>query len=692
MTLDRERSGPSGYVASIDSLRALAVISVIVYHLNGAWLPGGFAGVDIFFVISGYVISRSMVGLPSNGFAGFAGVFYGRRIRRILPALTVCLLVTSLLSAVFIPNAWLSDSNQRTAWFAYFGLSNFALMSMGDAYFAPRIEFNPYVHTWSLGVEEQFYLLFPAIFFVWFRYRNADSRWRLAANSLLLVLLLVSLGYCGYATRQLPVFAYYGLPSRFWELAAGAALFKLHHSGYRLGGASSARDPAQFVLSTALMIACLCLARESAFPFPWALAAVAGCVGILDLTTKQTSGAARINQRLQWPPAVWVGKISYSLYLWHWPVFVLGRWTVGLDSWPARLVAVAMTFALAAASYTWVENPFRRGPLLRKYTPRLIIAAGICCALVSWSADRLIFREHHRLSLSVTRDSADWYPSSGEHLDDDPNERCISRGPEVPGCDIGGPARHLFVSGNSHAIAYETMLFMLEQHAPFGVITYILSGCTIFPLDIPMTDDTSECRRFDQDTLAAIQAKVRPGDIVFLPSLRLPRLADQWATFSEKEALERLNGEQARQQRQRAMAEADGVLDAIVGKGALVILEAPKPIFRAPPFRCSDWFNRTNPICKGGLSMPRAYLLQYRGPVLDEMTVLSQRHRNVIVWDPFDTLCPDSTCEAVANGRPLFFDADHVSANANRLLYPAFASFLKSHLKTFVPFQPTSSP
>jgi peptidoglycan/LPS O-acetylase OafA/YrhL len=669
-------------------MRALAVICVILYHLNGTWLPGGFAGVDIFFVISGYVISRSMLGLPNNGFAGFAAAFYGRRIRRILPALTVCLLITSLLSALFIPNAWLSDSNQRTAWFAYFGVSNFALMNVGDSYFAPRIEFNPYVHTWSLGVEEQFYLLFPAIFFFWLRSRAVGSRWRGTANSMLVVLLLVSLGYCAYATARQPVLAYYGLPSRFWELAAGAALFELHHSGYRLGGDGSARDPAQFILSAALVIACLCFAQESKFPFPWALAAVAGCVGLLDLTTKQSAAAVRINSWLQWPPAVWIGRVSYSLYLWHWPVFVLSRWTVGLDSWPERLAATALTFALAAASYAWVENPFRRGPLLRNYSPRLIIAAGLCCAFVSWTADTLIYRGHRRLTLSVTRDSVDWYPSAGKHLDDDPDTKCVSPGPAGPGCDIGGPARRLYVIGNSHALAYQTMLQILEQRAPLGVILYKHSGCTILPLNMPMTDDTSPCRRFDQEALSAIQANVRPGDIVFLPALRLSRFVDAWVTHSEADVLDKLNGERARQQRLLAMAEADGVLDEIVSKGALVIFEAPKPIFRAPAFRCSDWFNRRNPICKGGLSMPRDYLLEYRRPVLDEMTALSQRHRNVVIWDPFSTLCPGSTCEVVANGRPLFFDADHLSAYGSRFLYPDFATFLGSHLADFVPLQP----
>jgi len=663
----------SKYVAAIDSLRALAVVSVVIYHLHGSWLPGGFAGVDVFFVISGYVISRSLVALPSTGFIGFTGSFYGRRIRRIMPALIVCLLVTSLLSALFIPSAWLSDSNQRTGRFAFWGLSNFVLMDVGDTYFAPRVEFNPYVHTWSLGVEEQFYLVFPAIFYCWLRYRGSPVRWqRITANAWLAALLIASLGYCAYATANAPAIAYYSLPSRFWELAAGAALLQLHVSGGQL---LRAREKTQLALSLAAIVGCLCFADEAAFPFPWAIAAVLGSLGIIDLVTR----SGRMNAALSWEPVVWIGKISYSLYLWHWPVFVLFRWTVGLDAWLMRVAAVGATFALAWASYSWVENPFRKAAFVRNRPPRWIVAAGLCCALVAWVTDQLIDRAHRRLTLSVTSDMASWYPISGRNRNEGAgNSQCTA--PGHANCDITGPERHLFLSGNSHAIAYEVMLGMLENRSPIDVSAYRHSGCALLLLDAPMSDGSPECRRFYQSTLADIESQVRPGDIVFLPSLRLPRFADQFARFSDEQAVEQLDGAAARRARQRAVHEADAVLDQLVSRGATVILEAPKPIFKAPAFRCSDWFNRRNPICQPGLTMSRDYLLRYRQPVLDAELALSQRHEHVYVWDPFDVLCPKETCEAVVNRKPLFFDADHLSAAGNRAVYPNFVAFLKTHL------------
>jgi SGNH domain (fused to AT3 domains) len=360
-------------------------------------------------------------------------------------------------------------------------------------------------------------------------------------------------------------------------------------------------------------------------------------------------------------------------------VFVLCRWTVGLDSWVTRAAAVAATFVLAWASYTWVENPFRKGTFVRNRAPRWIVVGGVCCVLLAWVADQMIDRGHRRLTLSVTRDMTSWYPVAG-HDEGVGNTQCASPDGAAAGCDIVGHERHLFMSGNSHAVAYEVMLGMLEHRAPIDVSDYRHPGCALLLLDAPMSDGTPECRKFYESTLTDIESQLKPGDIVFLPSLRLPRFADQFARYSDEEAVAQVDGESARHARQRAVEEADGVLDDLVRRGATVILEAPKPIFKAPAFRCSDWFNRSNPICRSGLTMSRDYLLHYRQPVLDAEIALSRRHEHVYVWDPFDVLCPKVTCAAVVDRKPLFFDADHLSAAGNRAVYPDFVAFLRTHL------------
>ncbi len=174
----------------VDGLRALAVVAVMIYHLRESWLPGGFSGVDVFFVISGFVVSLSVSHWIGGGIGNFLGRFYARRLQRIVPALLACLVLTSLLSVLLIPRAWLSSSNELTGLYAFFGLSNYYLAFHNETYFSPLAAFNPYMHTWSLGVEEQFYLLFPLLFFAWTR----GGRWRMLSIGLISLACLASLG------------------------------------------------------------------------------------------------------------------------------------------------------------------------------------------------------------------------------------------------------------------------------------------------------------------------------------------------------------------------------------------------------------------------------------------------------------------------------------------------------------------
>jgi hypothetical protein len=237
----------------------------------------------------------------------------------------------------------------------------------------------------------------------------------------------------------------------------------------------------------------------------------------------------------------------------------------------------------------------------------------------------------------------------------------------------------VYVTGNSHALAYITLLSRLVRLEPFNVRMVVHSSCTLLTLIAPMANDPPECRRFYENVLADIESRLRPGDFVFLPALRIQRFVGQAVVYSEAEVRERMFGKKAVEEREAAVEEADGVLDRLAQRGIVVIFEAPKPVFRAAAFRCSDWFNRRNPACAAGLTMSQDYLLQYREPVLEAMNRLSRRHHDVYVWDPFNTLCPTVTCEAVANGSPLFIDGDHLSAHGNRLLYPEFVEFLRSH-------------
>jgi peptidoglycan/LPS O-acetylase OafA/YrhL len=177
------------YIPELDGLRAVAILAVLLFHLNiFPFLQGGFTGVDIFFVISGYVISRSLYNKTDGPFHKYLGGFYKRRMLRIVPALFTCLLITHFVSVLFIPSAWRSDLIHDTGLSAFFGFSNFALVFRNDGYFSPHAEFNVFLHTWSLGVEEQFYLFFPIVFFLWLKFRKRKNALGFISRILLLLL------------------------------------------------------------------------------------------------------------------------------------------------------------------------------------------------------------------------------------------------------------------------------------------------------------------------------------------------------------------------------------------------------------------------------------------------------------------------------------------------------------------------
>ena len=219
------------HVHFIDGLRAIAVLSVVVYHLNSNLLPCGYAGVDIFFVISGFVVSYSISSYAEAGwgagkfmnfisFLNFVLFFYFRRLVRIMPVLVVCLIATFLVATLLVPDAWLSHTNTDTGLFAFFGLSNFILYRDANNYFSPLAEFNPFTHTWSLAVEEQFYVAFPILFFLWIK------NYRSASFAILIVLAAESFAYNLYFNIHDQNQAFYMIWCRFWELGIGVLLFQ----------------------------------------------------------------------------------------------------------------------------------------------------------------------------------------------------------------------------------------------------------------------------------------------------------------------------------------------------------------------------------------------------------------------------------------------------------------------------------
>jgi len=344
------------YRRDIDGLRAVAVVPVILFHLGFSFLSGGFVGVDVFFVISGYLIGRTINQEIKSGTFSILN-FYNRRFRRILPALFfMSAVVWIAITAWFLPDSAVLDGEGMLA--ATLSVSNI-LFWRTISYFTNG-ENQAFLHTWSLGVEEQFYLCFPL--FMIFAYAVS----RIARRDLLLPLTIaaaaVSLALCVMLTQTRASFAFYMLPTRTWELLLGflASLVPIGYLAIRW------RREAAAVTGLLLVVASMLLIDQHT-PFP-GIAALAPCLGAAMLIAAGACGPTFVGRLLESRPMVFIGLISYSLYLWHWPLIIVGRegFELTASSVPVKLLLVAASFLAATLSWRFVEQPFRRPEVSRK--------------------------------------------------------------------------------------------------------------------------------------------------------------------------------------------------------------------------------------------------------------------------------------------------------------------------------------
>ncbi len=650
-----ERAGRGlGYIPAIDGLRAVAVVSVILFHLWPGVLPGGFTGVDIFFVISGFVVTGSLLGREFVSLGQLAAYFYARRLMRIMPALVAMLLATFLAAQLFIPDAWLSNSLAQVGRFAFFGLSNIVLATDTDSYFGPQAAYNPFTHTWSLGVEEQFYLAFPFILY-WHQRLNAGPK----AVRLVAILSACSLLICAALAAVAAKFAFYLIFARFWELGAGMLLCLTRERWRDWAVARGWLAPLGLVLIAGGFAA----PEGPLFPFPFALLPMAGTGALIMAIV-----ADRAPRALAGQPMVAVGLLSYSLYLWHWPVFVLFRWTCGLHTLPLQLLALGIATLLATASYLLVERPLRGSPRIAAMPRGRVVWWAIGTVLLSAGAAQSMIALHDKITLSVTRDRVAWYAEETRPLDPAkshcalaPQSRSLGGGKATgwtTGCRGGF---RLFVPGDSHALAYVPALRQLAAETGAEVRIYFRAGCPYLRL-IETQASRPRCKGFYDAVEADIRGAAGPGDVVFLPGLRITRITNQFDNDRD------LIGPHDDAVSPQAFDEAKALFTRLGASGAHILLEAPKPLFPSPTFRCVDWFNAANPICHG-LTIRQDDMLARRRKVVRGMRALSASVPGTAVWDPLPLLCPRDPCEALPGGRPLFFDGDHPSGLGNDRIY-----------------------
>ena len=377
-----------GFRADIEGLRAIAIMLVVAAHAGVPWLQGGFVGVDVFFVLSGFLITGLLLReVADSGSIRFVE-FYLRRLRRLLPAMAFMIIATCLVAAnVLSPAEQLEQAKAGATASLWASNIYFALVQLD--YFSAGAEGNLFLHTWSLGVEEQFYLVWP-ILLLWTLGRNRGLARLGQLKALMFVVMMLSLVMAIYLTYSLPQLAFYMMPMRAWQFAVGALVCLVGRSGAMFralpSGVSHERLSNWLGWLGLATIVAAGIVWSSRVPYPsWrALFPALGTAAII--AAGQRGALAGVSRFLAWRPLQLVGRVSYSWYLWHWPVLLLGYAIIGSHSPWLRAALVFISLGLALVSYGLIEAPIRHQSFLLKHARLALPGAVVAMVAIGFFA------------------------------------------------------------------------------------------------------------------------------------------------------------------------------------------------------------------------------------------------------------------------------------------------------------------
>ena len=657
------------YRPEIDGLRAVAVIAVIINHIDKSVLPAGYLGVDIFFVISGYVITASLLSRGRQPLATMLTSFYARRIKRLLPALLVYVVVTSLFLCVVNPDPVVGLQSGIAS---LFGISNLYFLNTATDYFAQSTELNPFTHTWSLGVEEQFYFVFPFLFCLT-GLVSGQRRSFFRYLSLLCLLTLASLwGFVLLYPGHQPA-AYFLMPTRFWELASGSLALVLVQRSPLLRSALQ-RCPALLIL--AAIISVLWLPASQAV---FATVATVLLSTILIASIRKGSPAFRL---LSHPWMVFIGLISYSLYLWHWGILSISRWTIGISWWSIPL-QLLLTFLIASASYHWIETPFRTAATPQRRLVFLVGAAanGLTTALLWWLT---LPGVHARMSpvrsgegvFQRGRQSQSNYvgPVTGRRnglcgalaSDLSPTviakslSQCLWQGPLFK--DVATPV--VAIIGDSHAHQLFPVAENIAKEYGLPVYNFYYLNCIVPQDDARLTDQ--QCNKVNQVPFWLHEILNRP--IIYV----IASFADPIINFPSPAG--QIRQVQAFQQAFRPL----------LNKGNTLVVVAPNPKFMDIDNAISDTctgqaWSAFNPICRKDYTFAAHEQREQRRAYLQALADWAKADSRVSIVDPYWFLCDerDGLCHSRKAGASKYWDRSHLTVEAAESTYPLYRPAIK---------------
>jgi len=624
------------YRADIDGLRALAIVPVVLFHTGIPGFSGGFVGVDVFFVISGYLITSIIEREIRDGRFSIAR-FYERRVRRILPALFSVMAFSALAAPAFLyPEEYRSFARSLITATLFASSFQFRLES---GYFDVETESKPLLHTWSLSVEEIFYLVFPTTFILLWRWGRKRRIGVLQSIALVSFLASVAALYLDSHSKT----AFYLAHFRAWEFLIGSllALSTLEAPNCRRAG-----DLISVVGLLLILAAVFGYSHETSFP---GLAALLPCIGaafVIAAGQRRTSFAGRLLSRR---PLVFTGLISYSLYLWHWPVLVFATLWVGrrLSAWEGAGLAIG-SFLLAILSWRYIERPFRG--------KSGVLSRGMLFSLSACVATLLVTIGLHG---ELTEGWPDRYPNSVRLVvaardDRDPRQgACLSTDLDADACRYGRAAAEPVTAlwGDSHAASYAVMLGQLAEQRGESILAFTMPACPpVHDWQIAYQEWRRACAAFQERTLNRILED---------RSIRTVLLAANFQAY-----VSIAKGQEGFQVALRH------VVHRLSRAGKRVILIYPYPTVEDRTFKklLREAGNDGN---LEALGQPLDKFLADNRAAFDVLDQMGQPEALTRIY-PHRLLCSRGWCSLYRDGRVLYQNHNHLSLTGARALAPLF--------------------
>ncbi|MBV1854121.1 acyltransferase family protein [Catellatospora tritici] len=661
-----------GFRGDIEGMRAVAVGLVLLAHAGLPGVSGGFVGVDVFFVISGFLITGLLVAEQDRKGRISLTAFYARRAKRLLPAAALVLATTLTLTYFLLPaTRWRGTAFDVVASACY--AMNWRLAAQAVDYLANDDAPSLLQHFWSLAVEEQFYLVWPLLLIVgaWLAGRRGSHRRNPLRRYYLIGLSLIgvpSLLYSVYLTQTDPARAYFVTPTRLWELAVGAAL--------AITTASLAKLPARIaaglawtglalVLGSALLI-------KSTTPFPGyaALLPTLGTGAVL--AGGLAAGSLGPVRLLGLRPVRAIGAISYSLYLWHWPLLMTAESMFGKLGALQGLAVVCVSVLPAVLTYRFVENPVRLSPRLAARPSRAIalgLALTLLPTLVAVGFQAAMLPSSRPVDGAAGAQALDASPVAGvvvdrvEAVTPDPMDArddvarvyadsCLSAGAEteVKTCDYG-PAdaiRTVALVGDSHAAQWFPALAVVAEQRHWHVTTYLKGSCPPFAETVALRGKPFDaCTEWNAGVRAALTGPARPDLIVATAST-------SYRIFRDGRLLNGADNTAALESALRAS------FSGLAGQGTRVVMlrDTPIPVIDVPDCVARHWHELTR------CGFPRKPALDASLPQVRAAEGLP----GVDLLDLTGAVCPSDPCAPVIGEVLVYRDTNHVTATYSRTL------------------------